>query len=360
MFGLVGRVVRNPAQAEEVTQEVFVELWRTASRFDPARGRPGPDHDLRPPGCRPGPLGRAGGQADDLAGRRDQGRPYDQVAEQVEATLEREQVRRSLDALTDLQREAVVLAYYGGYTHREISELLGVPSGTVKTRLRNGLPGSGTIWRCTGDRRPAPADRGLRRRRAHRRRAAGLRAPPGRLPALRRRGAPAASGCGPAGRGRGHLAPGGPVGPGCGPRWRPSTSRRWPGGSGGGFLSLLAAAAALLVVAFSVTALGRGLRVDLAARSGSPTRWRPCWPPRRPAGRRPGRRGRAGGGGALRQRGGGVFVASGLAPAPAARTYQLWVVDRSGRGRPGWSRCPRVGGPPGCWRGGWPGASRSP
>jgi RNA polymerase sigma-70 factor (ECF subfamily) len=48
-------------------------------------------------------------------------------------------VRRSLDALTDLQREAVVLAYYGGYTHREIAELLGVPSGTVKTRLRDGL-----------------------------------------------------------------------------------------------------------------------------------------------------------------------------------------------------------------------------
>ena len=76
---------------------------------------------------------------DDLAGRRDQGRPYDEVAEQVEAGLEREHVRRSLHALTDLQREAVVLAYWGGYTHREIAELLGVPSGTVKTRLRDGL-----------------------------------------------------------------------------------------------------------------------------------------------------------------------------------------------------------------------------
>jgi RNA polymerase sigma-70 factor (ECF subfamily) len=76
---------------------------------------------------------------DDLAGRRDQGRPYDEVAEQVETSLEREQVRSSLDALTTLQREAVVLAYYGGYTHREIAELLGVPAGTVKTRLRDGL-----------------------------------------------------------------------------------------------------------------------------------------------------------------------------------------------------------------------------
>ena len=61
------------------------------------------------------------------------------MAEQVETTLEGERVRRSLDALTDLQREAVVLAYYGGHTHREIAELLGVPSGTVKTRLRDGL-----------------------------------------------------------------------------------------------------------------------------------------------------------------------------------------------------------------------------
>lgn len=118
VFGLVTKVVRDPAQAEEVTQEVFVELWRTAPRFDPARGA---------------------ARRDDLVGRRDQGRPYDEVVEQVETSLAREHVRRGLDALTDLQREAVVLAYYGGYTHREIAELLGVPSGTVKTRLRDGL-----------------------------------------------------------------------------------------------------------------------------------------------------------------------------------------------------------------------------
>ena len=78
-------------------------------------------------------------ERDDLAGRRDQQRPYDEVVEQVEASLEREHVRRGLEALTELQREAVVLAYYGGYTHREIAELLGVPAGTVKTRLRDGL-----------------------------------------------------------------------------------------------------------------------------------------------------------------------------------------------------------------------------
>jgi RNA polymerase sigma-70 factor, ECF subfamily len=141
VFGLVTRVVRDPAQAEEVTQEMFVELWRTASRFDPARGSARSwimtcAHRRAVDRVR---SAESAARRDDLAGRRDQGRPYDEVVEQVEAGLEREHVRRGLDALTDLQREAVVLAYYGGYTHREISELLGVPSGTVKTRLRDGL-----------------------------------------------------------------------------------------------------------------------------------------------------------------------------------------------------------------------------
>jgi RNA polymerase sigma-70 factor (ECF subfamily) len=141
VFGLVSKVVRNPAQSEEVTQEVFVELWRTASRFDPARGTARSwimtcAHRRAVDRVR---SAERAARRDDLAGRRDQGRPYDEVAEQVETSLEREHVRRGLEALTDLQREAVVLAYYGGYTHREIAELLGVPSGTVRTRLRDGL-----------------------------------------------------------------------------------------------------------------------------------------------------------------------------------------------------------------------------
>jgi len=141
VFGLVGRVVRDPAQSEEVAQEVFVELWRTASRFDPARGTARAwimtcAHRRAVDRVR---SAERAARRDDLAGRRDQGRPYDEVVEQVEASLDREHVRRGLDALTELQREAVVLAYYGGHTHREIAELLGVPSGTVKTRLRDGL-----------------------------------------------------------------------------------------------------------------------------------------------------------------------------------------------------------------------------
>jgi RNA polymerase sigma-70 factor (ECF subfamily) len=141
VFGLVTKVVRDPAQAEEVTQEVFVELWRTSPRFDPARGTARSwimtcAHRRAVDRVR---SAERAARRDDLAGRRDQGRPYDEVVEQVETSLQREHVRRSLDVLTDLQREAVVLAYYGGYTHREIAELLGVPSGTVKSRLRDGL-----------------------------------------------------------------------------------------------------------------------------------------------------------------------------------------------------------------------------
>jgi len=141
VFGLVGKVVRNPALSEEVTQEVFVELWRGASRFDPGRGTARSwimtcAHRRAVDRVR---SAERAARRDDLAGRRGQVRPYDEVAEQVETGLEHEHVRRSLDALTELQREAVVLAYYGGHTHREIAELLEVPVGTVKTRLRDGL-----------------------------------------------------------------------------------------------------------------------------------------------------------------------------------------------------------------------------
>jgi RNA polymerase sigma-70 factor (ECF subfamily) len=63
----------------------------------------------------------------------------DEVAETVETNLDRERVRRCLDALTDTQRESITLAYYGGYTYREVSGLLNVALGTIKTRIRDGL-----------------------------------------------------------------------------------------------------------------------------------------------------------------------------------------------------------------------------
>lgn len=141
VFGLVKRVVRDPAQAEEVTQEVFVEVWRTASRFDPSRGSVISwvmllSHRRAVDRVR---SAQSAAERDDASARQEERRPYDDVVEQVESRLEQEQVRRALATLTDVQREAVTLAYYGGYTYREVADLLGVPLGTVKTRLRDGL-----------------------------------------------------------------------------------------------------------------------------------------------------------------------------------------------------------------------------
>ena len=65
--------------------------------------------------------------------------PADDVADAVEASLDRERVRRCLEGLTDLQRESITLAYYGGYSYREVAGLLGITLGTIKTRIRDGL-----------------------------------------------------------------------------------------------------------------------------------------------------------------------------------------------------------------------------
>jgi RNA polymerase sigma-70 factor (ECF subfamily) len=80
---------------------------------------------------------QAAARRDDQAAR--PGEAYDDVAEAVEARLERERVRRCLGSLTELQRESIVLAYYGGYTYREVAGLLGIALGTTKTRMRDGL-----------------------------------------------------------------------------------------------------------------------------------------------------------------------------------------------------------------------------
>jgi RNA polymerase sigma-70 factor (ECF subfamily) len=139
VFGIVRRVIRDPAQSEEVTQDVLLEIWRTAARFDPGRGS-------------------ATAWVTTLAHRRAVDRvrsvqkeadrerrlataaiPYDEVAEAVEASLDRERVRRCLGSLTELQRESVTLAYYGGYTYAQVASLLGVPDGTIKTRMRDAL-----------------------------------------------------------------------------------------------------------------------------------------------------------------------------------------------------------------------------
>lgn len=141
VLGLIRRVLRDPAQSEEVAQEVFVEVWRTATRFDADRGSATSwimtmAHARAVDRVR---SAQAASNRDERVGRRDQTREYDEVAEEVEVRLEQQAVRKCLGGLTDLQREAVQLAYYGGYTYREVAELLDTPLGTVKTRLRDGL-----------------------------------------------------------------------------------------------------------------------------------------------------------------------------------------------------------------------------
>ncbi|WP_432560803.1 ECF RNA polymerase sigma factor SigK [Kineococcus sp. SYSU DK003] len=140
VHGTVLRVLRDPAQSEEVVQEVFLEAWRTAARFDPARGSA---HGWIVTMAHRRAVDRV--RAAQASARRDvevghqEVPPYDSVSEEVEVLLETDEVRRALDSLTPLQREAIDLAYFGGRTHRQIAEDLRVPLGTVKTRLRDGL-----------------------------------------------------------------------------------------------------------------------------------------------------------------------------------------------------------------------------
>ncbi|MDQ0944690.1 MULTISPECIES: sigma-70 family RNA polymerase sigma factor [unclassified Streptomyces] len=141
VLGLVRAVLRDPAQSEEVTQEVLIEVWRTAARFQPSRGS-AMTWILTLAHRRAVDRVRSAQAATDRERRAallEQTPAYDEVTEQVEARLEREQVRRCLRGLTELQRQSVTLAYYRGLAYREVAELLSVPLGTVKTRLRDGL-----------------------------------------------------------------------------------------------------------------------------------------------------------------------------------------------------------------------------
>lgn len=141
VYGVIRRVLRDPARSEEVAQEVLVEIWRTASRFDPDKGSASTwmltmAHRRAIDRVRSVQASR---DRDERIGHRDGVRPFDAVSEEVETREEYAQVRAALEALTDLQREAVELAYYGGHTYREVSELLDAPLGTIKTRMRDGL-----------------------------------------------------------------------------------------------------------------------------------------------------------------------------------------------------------------------------
>jgi RNA polymerase sigma-70 factor (ECF subfamily) len=134
-------VVRDPSIAEEVAQEVLTELWLKADRFDPTKGtvtgwvatltrRRAVDRVRSE---------QAGRNRDDRVARRSQVREIDVVADEVELRLEHWQVRKALTELSDRQREAIELAYFAGHTYRDVARVLGIPEGTAKSRLRDGL-----------------------------------------------------------------------------------------------------------------------------------------------------------------------------------------------------------------------------
>lgn len=141
VYGLVRRIVKDTAQSEEVTQEVFVELWQLAARFDPARGsaiswlltlahrrsvdrvrasQASKDRDLR-------------------EGIKEFQASYDDVEDTAVLHDETNRVLSALERLSETQKEAIRLAYFGGYTHHEVAEILKIPVGTAKTRIRDGM-----------------------------------------------------------------------------------------------------------------------------------------------------------------------------------------------------------------------------
>ncbi len=141
VLGLIRRLLIDAAQSEEVAQEVFLEIWRTATRFDAQRGAAlswilTMAHRRAVDRVR---ASQSGHDRDMKIGIRDLDRDFDQVTESVEIRIEHERVKRAMIQLTALQREAISLAYYGGYSHSEVASLLSVPIGTVKTRLRDGM-----------------------------------------------------------------------------------------------------------------------------------------------------------------------------------------------------------------------------
>jgi RNA polymerase sigma-70 factor (ECF subfamily) len=135
------RVVRDPSIAEEVAQEVLTEVWRKADHFDPTKGNVSAwvSTLTRRRSVDRVRSEQASRNRDDRIARRDQEREIDVVADEVETRLEHWQVRNALATLSERQREAIELAYFGGHTYRDVAQVLGIPEGTAKSRLRDGL-----------------------------------------------------------------------------------------------------------------------------------------------------------------------------------------------------------------------------
>jgi RNA polymerase sigma-70 factor, ECF subfamily len=143
IHGVVLRVLRSADHAAEVTQEVFVDVWRQAARYSPERGsvlawmttvahRRAVDR-----------VRSVSSEAarDDRYAAATAERAVDDVWAGVEQRLDAERVRKGMASLTAIQREAITLAYFDGYSQSQVAQLLNLPLGTVKTRIRDGLIG---------------------------------------------------------------------------------------------------------------------------------------------------------------------------------------------------------------------------
>ena len=141
VFGVVLYLVKDRAQTEEVCQEIFLEIWQKAPQYNPTKGavngwiigiaRRRAIDRIR--------ASQASRDRDLKIGVRDYTNDYDNVAETLETNEEKALIHKAMNRLTDYQKQAVKLTYFGGYSSKEVSEILSIPVGTVKTRLRDGM-----------------------------------------------------------------------------------------------------------------------------------------------------------------------------------------------------------------------------
>jgi RNA polymerase sigma-70 factor (ECF subfamily) len=143
IYGVILRVLRSADHAAEVTQEVYVEIWRQSARYAPDKGSvlgwmTTMAHRRAVDRVRSVSSDVA---RDDKYALKTADRDVDVVWDGVEQKLDVERVRKGMASLTAIQREALTLAYFGGYTQSQVAQLLKLPLGTVKTRIRDGLIG---------------------------------------------------------------------------------------------------------------------------------------------------------------------------------------------------------------------------